>query len=205
MQKFSTGNYEVVSNVVNTNYFCFKPVNTNTPFTVMHASMLTPEKNTFIIIEAIAAIIKKKQEVYLDLYTPITEELTQKINELQIASYINLKGLQPHTAMPTAMQFAHVQVLYSHMETQGCTVIESLCCGRPVITGTAPVFTEMIDATNGIICSAIDVTTLANAIIYLKENYANYNLENIATNAHNKYSYAAIAKAFSVLYFKILK
>jgi glycosyltransferase involved in cell wall biosynthesis len=204
MQNFTLiKNIKVISNVVDTNYFYYKE-KPNGIFTFMHASMLWPEKNTDKILEACKILNLKKVEFVLHLYAPENKEVDDYINTHNLQNVIIKKGLVPHSAMPAAMQASHAHILFSSAETQGCVLIESLCCGTPVIAGKAAVFTEMINEKNGIIINSTDANELANNMIYLMSIYNTFQLNKIAEDAANKYSNVSIAAAFTKIYYAVL-
>ncbi len=98
------------------------------------------------------------------------------------------------------MKRAHVLVMFSRHENFPCTVIEALCCGLPVISSDVAGIKEAVNCKNGILVSASDEAQLLDGLKKIQDEYGSYNVDLIATNAKQKYSYQIIGKQFSELY-----
>ncbi len=195
----------VVSNVVDTSQFYFEKINTDSPFIFLHASMNWPEKNVLKIVEAAKLLAEENNNFQLHLHIPFSSSIHHYINQYHLENIVLQKGLVPHTHMPSVIQAANATILYSDMETQGCIVIESLCCGRPMIVSNAPVFPEMVNDTNGLICGSTASNDLKNAMFQMMQNYSIFQQELLAAEAASKYGFEAIAKLFSNVYSNVLQ
>jgi glycosyltransferase involved in cell wall biosynthesis len=193
-------NTNAVSNVVDETQFCFMPPTKTEPFVFLHASMGWPEKNIDIMIDAVRILSLQQLNFELHLYTPITTVLKTAIQSYQLHAYIKLRGTIAHSEMPNAIKNSHATILYSSMETQGCILLESLCCGRPIIAGSAPVFTETVSATNGYKNSYNSPENLMQLMHSMITNYETFDQVQISKDAIAKYGMVAIAAAFDNVY-----
>lgn len=86
------------------------------------------------------------------------------------------------------------------------TVVESLCCGTPVVGFPAGGIPEMIrEGVNGLICSAISAEALAEAVKQFLQRAETFNRVAIAQEARAKYALAQQAQAYQKLYQDILQ
>jgi glycosyltransferase involved in cell wall biosynthesis len=194
-----------VSNVVDDELFYYMPAPSNQAFIFLHASMGWAEKNIQMMIDAVRILSLQNQQFELHLYTPITEELKYAVQSNQLHAYIKLKGIIQHTDMPAAIQQSNATILYSNMETQGCILLESICCGRPIIAGCAPVFTETVTATNGFANNYNSAENLMQLMHRMIANYKEFDQEQISKDAIAKYGMRAIANRFNDVYNMVLK
>lgn len=118
--------------------------------------------------------------------------------------FTNIKHLgyiQDELLMALVYNAADVFVLPSLMDNFPNTMIESLCCGTPVITFPTGGIPEAIKhGENGIICEKADANLLAKALIDFYEEKYTFAREKIAMDSAEKYSYQAIAKQYIPLY-----
>ena len=80
-----------------------------------------------------------------------------------------------------------------------CVILESLCCGTPVISTTVGGIAEVINDSNGFLIND-NIVELATAMESMITNYAKYNRKQIAQNAQTKFSYNVIGKTYYDLY-----
>jgi glycosyltransferase involved in cell wall biosynthesis len=192
---------KVISNVVDVEQFCFTKPLPISPFIFIHASMGWPEKNVDIIVEAVSLLEKERQDFEMYFYTPLEKKTNLQID----TNIIKYKGIIAHNEMQYAIQNSHANILYSTVETQGCIIIESLCCGRPMIVSNATVFSEMIsNGENGLISKDTTADSLKMLMMQMMDNYEIFDKEQIAKNAIAKYGMQSIGDSFSKIYEEVL-
>ncbi len=196
-------NITPISNVVDTNLFSFQRAIAANQFIFLHASSLIPEKNWPIIKKACELLYQKNKQFQLYLYCPNNDEtLTDYATK---NSWLQLFNFVPYQNMPAVYASSHCLILFSQMETQGCVALESLCCGRPVITSNLPVFKEYITPNNGLQSITNTAEELCTLMQNMVENYSTFNLLEISKNAQLQFSYSTIATQISGIYTTILK
>jgi glycosyltransferase involved in cell wall biosynthesis len=84
-------------------------------------------------------------------------------------------------------------------------ILEALCCGLPVISSCVGGIPEVIDGENGILVESGNIPDLANAMIQMIENYAEYNRKLIAEKAIAFFNYNTVGKQYSDIYNIVLK
>jgi len=196
--------FVTIPNVVNTDSFYFKNKTVTETFDLLHISNMYPIKNTDKIINAFAQAFNKDSSLRLHLVGAEPREIVKQINKLTCREAISIQGEVTYEYVGSIMQEKHAFILFSDWETQSCVALEALCSGRPVITSRVGGVQELINAQNGILVSSGDEQQLVDAILELKNNYSQFNLEQIATDAKKKYAYDTVAKKLIELYQNVL-
>ncbi len=148
-----------------------------------------------LLVQALEMIINKTDYQYIVIGR-------DKKNVLKSFSNIRHLGyIQDERLMTLIYNAADVFVLPSLMDNFPNTMIESLCCGTPVITFPTGGIPEAIKHNeNGIICEKADANLLAQALIDFYEEKYTFAREKIAIDSAKKYSYQGIAKQYISLY-----
>jgi glycosyltransferase involved in cell wall biosynthesis len=193
-----------VSNVVFEDQFYYTdPI--QAPFTFIHASGLSAEKNLKVMLDAILILAKEGLLFKFHFIAPQLKQIEDFKIQNRLEEIIENKGMITHEEMATVFQASHCNVLVSSSETQGCVIIESLSCGRPNIVSNIETFHEMINRSNGLISDLGDPISLANCMKSMIENYADYDLRSISKQAHSKYGAKHIASLFTQVYHSVLR
>ncbi len=202
IQKIQSVASEVIPNVVDVDAF-FLPENKTTepPFTFFHVSTLNENKNP----EGLFRVVKKLADLNYSFLLRIAGQNQEKYiaycQELGIpAHYLDFVGTIPYTKVATHMQTANAFVLFSNFENLPCVLLESLCCGTPIITTNAGGCGEIVTPENGILIEQKDETALFEAMKKMIEQPHLYNAFAIAENAQEKYSYEAVALSYHAVY-----
>ncbi len=102
------------------------------------------------------------------------------------------------------MQQSSALLMFSRYENLPCIVLESLCCGLPVICSRVGGLPEVIDDNNGILVEKGNVHALAEAMIQMMEGYPAYNRNQIAEKASALYNYDVVGKRYAAIYKTVL-
>lgn len=192
--------YKVIYNTVNTDFFYFKPT-VSSRFVFLHVSNMVPIKNVDGIIRAFEKLWLKRQDAELWLIGPTPQVVKKYIESSPLFDkVIKLKGEVPYKEVAQNMQLAHSVILFSRTENMPCVLLESLCCGRPVIASRVGGIPEVINDKNGILVNSEDEDALTKAMNDIMDNYGKYNLNDIAVTSKIFYSYEAIGKRLSEIY-----
>ena len=190
-----------ISNVVNTQLF-YPQALKHDIFTFIHVSVLNYQKNPHDIIEA-AALLKTKisKPFQLIIYGPFIQELADRISSHSLSDCIDYRGEVMQDQLAAEVRMCHSLLLYSRFETFGCVVIEAMAAGLPVIVSDIPVMRELVtDNINGVLVPPGNPEILAEKMLWMIDNYNNFDLHELSNNAKEKYSYEKVSNAFDDVY-----
>lgn len=202
IQKVFPVPYTVVPNVVNTDRFYLKEENNpNPPFVFFHVSTLNENKNPEGLFRVIKQLADQKLPFVLKIAGQNQEKYKELCQEWGIPNqYIEFIGLVSYTKIAEQMQSSNAFVLFSNFENLPCVLLESLCCGLPIITTDAGGCGEIVNPENGILIDRKDEKALLEAMKKMIANPELYNTTTIAEQAQAKYSYSAVANAYTAVY-----
>lgn len=110
-----------------------------------------------------------------------------------------LRGWQPHDAVAKYLAAADCFILASYAEGNPVTVLESLCCGTPVIGSSIAAIKPLIEeGSSGLLCDAGDVAALGQAMRSLLTRHWDHTM--IARRAADRYGWPTIAARISEIY-----
>ncbi|MEQ1732493.1 MAG: glycosyltransferase, partial [Bacteroidia bacterium] len=203
-------NYEIISNVVDTNLFNYSPIAydcTTDTFNFIHISTLDDAaKNTTGILYAVqllSTLTTLKFELLIVAETNYAH-LQDLANKLGITQYIRFEGPLIHAQVANRLANAHSHVLFSNYEGMPCVMIEAMACGKPIIGTSVGGMPEIITSETGLLVTPKNTEMLANAMLQLMLNYSNYNTQHIRTFAINTFSTTAIAHKFNAIYHQVV-
>jgi glycosyltransferase involved in cell wall biosynthesis len=193
--------FQVIKNTVNTSFFYYVPPPTRSVFIFMHASNMVSVKNVEGIIAGMEALWQYRQDAVLWLTGTTTPSVQKAAAKSALFNKsIFFTGEISYINVALKMQQSHATILFSYSENMPCVILESLCCGRPVIASRVGGIPEVVNDQNGLFVESGNVLQLTNAMLQLMENYSNYNLESIASKAASLYSYSSIGKEMAKIY-----
>lgn len=194
--------YTVIPNVVDTSLF--KPSASSQSENNSHFVTITGniyQKNTDGLIYAFSSCIHKGLNAILHIIGPNTEQLKQLVVHLNISDKVIFYGAIQNEEVAHIMQRCCALVFFTRYETFGCVMAEALCCGIPVIASRLPVLEEnLVQQQNALFVKPEDTSNLADVLIHFIENKDMFDREKIATEAHLKYNYSAVAHQIKELY-----
>jgi glycosyltransferase involved in cell wall biosynthesis len=164
-----------------------------------------PPKNPMLFLEALESLPEEERSSFeIDfvgegsLLAPVGE----KAAAMGLAR-IRLHGFRSKPFVADLMARAHFFVHPTDAENLPTVIIESLCCGTPVLSHAVNGVPELIDDTNGVLCEAGDVPSFAAALRSLLGPYR-YDRARIAADARALYSPEAIGRRISEVYHEVL-
>ncbi len=191
--------YKPIANVVNTDIFNYKNLVSENSFTFIHVSSLIDLKNPQVIIEAFEKVNAQLTFTKLVVIGELNN-LKAKISN----SNIELVDTISNDAVANYLQKANAFVLFSSAENQPCVLLESFCCGLPVISTAVGGVPEIITKENGILIEPGNVNQLAEKMKYLVKNYQQYDRKKISEDAIAQYNYKKIGADINDVYSDIL-
>jgi len=116
------------------------------------------------------------------------------------AQSVFFRGEIPYYEVAGELQQSNALVLYSRFENQPCVIIESLCCGVPVISSAVGGIPEVVNHTNGILVNSAVSRSLADAMKQMIKNYQFFDYREISKDALKRFSYSTVGKRFDEIY-----
>lgn len=200
--------YTVIPNVVNQNFFSYQPPPPESSFALIHVSTLENEsKNIVGLVKALRKIHKRNKANYRIQIGGDGD--TRKLLKLMVRYNVPMINLDVFRAQPPhkiaeMMADSHALLMFSHYETQSCTVLEALCSGRPVISSGVGGIPEITNEQNSVLVEDNDVDALVEAIEEVALNYERFDGKKISEEALSKYSYQAVCQRYTELYLNVL-
>lgn len=188
--------YLVIPNVVNTNYFTYKPSNP-VKFRFIHISHINFQKNPEGMFTAARLLKERGYDFELFMLGNKNESLTALANKYGLLPEVVIyKNAVPYIEVPACIQNASAFLLFSRFENLPCVLLEALCCGLPVISSNVGGIAEVVNNENGILVESEDTEALANAMQKMMDKYQLYDRLAIATKAAAKFNYNTVGSQY---------
>ncbi len=192
---------EIANNVVDTNLFYHQTKDDNSIFQFVHVSNLSTNKNVIGILQAFEKLLNKQNKIELIIIGGEQSYIDKLIKDfIHIKDKIKFVGEIEYAEVATLIQKGNCTIINSKIENSPCVIIESLCCGVPVIATHVGGIPEIISKENGILIESNNVQQLTDAMNEIIENKSNYNSIEIATKAIQKYSYESVGNKINEIY-----
>ncbi len=191
----------VIPNVVETTRFVPSPLPAGPPV-FLHVSALQPVKNVPGLLRAFAQLHHTHPAAQLDVVGdgPARPDLERLAAQLGIADRVRFRGVLMGEMLVDAYRRCTATVLFSHSETFGCVLIESLASGRPVVATRAGAMPEIVTPAVGLLVPPGDEAALTAALRTLADAPAHHDPEALHQWAAARYGYAAVAQQWADWY-----
>lgn len=198
---------KVISNVVNTDVFRIRQTNGNKSTRFLHVSSLIPRKRPDKIIETVHQLIVNGYDVSLEIGgdgdTATLRRLVQKLNAEE---YISIFDEISYEEVAEKMQASDCFILFSDNETQGCVILESYACGKPVIATAVGGVPEFIKPGLGVLIEKANEQELYQSMQNFIENKITFNKPEVLRDfVIDNFSKDIISNQFTEVYIKIGK
>ena len=150
-----------------------QPYNANLIPQIMSVGRLVPFKGFADLIDACAELARRRIDFVCDIIGdgPLRETLQAKIEQLDLASRVNLLGSLSQDAVMEKLQAADIFALASTTDAQGATdvfptvILEAMASARPVVSTRLAGIPELIvDGQTGMLAPPGDSTALAQTL-----------------------------------------
>lgn len=191
--KLPDGTFKVIHNLVNDLFFKdFKTISyTNgETFRFFTNSFLLPRKNINLVIEAVRILLDKHYKISLSVGGdgPEEDKLKTLAADLGIADKVAFKGKLFRNEVKKELDDCHCFVLGSQYETFGVVLIESLACGRPVVTTDSGGPRDFVGQEQGIIVKDQTPQSLAEGMEFVINNYHKYQQQQLSEYCRERFS-----------------
>ncbi len=199
------GTFKVIHNLVNDLFLKNFIPKTYTPgevFRFFTNSFLLPRKNIGLIIQAIKILKEKNRNVHLTIGGDGPEEntLMEHVKSLELSDNIKFTGKLWRDEVKQELDNCHSFVLASQYETFGVVLIESLACGRPVVTTNSGGPLDFIHPEHGIIVNDHNAQALAEGMEVVINSYDSFDQQNMVNYCRENFNEHKIAGAIISLY-----
>lgn len=113
---------------------------------------------------------------------------------------ITFTGLLEGETLAARMRAATALLMFSNYENLPCTIVESICCGVPVISTDVGGISEHVNTTNGILIQTKDTQGLVDALQKLNNGFFEGRQHEIARYGVDHFSMEALSNKFLRIY-----
>lgn len=157
-----------------------------------------PRKGFDLLLEALPNLNGK--------YTIVTVGNTQNLPHVDNTDIFSFENIVDERLLSMIYSASDIFVLPSREDNLPNTMLESLCCGTPVIAFSNGGMKDVIrNNENGLIVEEQNSTALASAINYMIYNIDKFNSSKISNYARDIFSPTNQAEAYNELYLSILR
>lgn len=198
---------KVISNVVDTDVFTIKNVKKQSGFIkFLHVSSLIPRKRPQDIMYAVHQLHTNGFKVSLEIGGDgDSESLEHFVKDLSAEDYIKVFNMISYEEVAAKMQNSDYFILFSENETQGCVILESYACGKPVISTLVGGAAEFIKEGLGVGIEKDNLQQLYITLESICRNEYEFKKESeIREFSVNGYSKHSIAKQFLQVYDEVI-
>lgn len=174
-------------------------------------SRLMPEKGLFDLISIWKEVIKKNPNAKLAVAGIVEDQkyvdsFLKLIKQSDLSNNIIFLGPQEKNSIFDLIRSSKLVIYPSTFDTFSLVIIESLACGRPVITYDVPVFRDLFHECKSVLrCPVKDMKSVSNTVLSLLQNENLVNdLSNEAIKFAHNYDWKTVVQAEKKAYFKTL-
>jgi glycosyltransferase involved in cell wall biosynthesis len=178
---FKTENIEVLNNQVDRIFECtslyeINKLTDNSKFTFITIGHLDENKNQRIIILAFSQLLKKINNIKLQIVGdgPCEFELKKLTSELNIQDSVEFCGRLNRQDLLKIMQKSSVLVISSNVETFGVTALEALFLGKPCVSTKCGGVEDFLNPDNSVLVEKNNFGLLADGMEHVYINYSSY-------------------------------
>ena len=197
--------YTVVPNVVDTTAFNYEGrKNRSEPFRFIHVSTMAYQKNPEGLLRSFKKFNAVNSASCLWMVGPYPNNILAYARDLGLdEAQVYFTGSVSYNEVAGYIKNSNALVLFSRYENLPCVILESLCCGVPVISTRVGGVAEVINTENGVLVDNENEDQLTAAFNEMYVGYATYNAEAISAAATKLFSYEAVGQAIHSVYVNV--
>lgn len=196
--------FTIVPNVVDTNIFHPGPLPKPkiNPKRLLFVGFLLPVKGLNYLLNALAMLHQDRNDWHIDIVgdSPLRVEYEQMAKELGLENKVTFHGFKPKSKIAEFMRQADLFILPSIWENMPCVLIESMCCGLPIVSTTVGGIPEIVPNSCGILVPPADPQALMQAINRVLNLDKQFDRASIADWAKQNYSYDIVGQKLHTIY-----
>lgn len=200
--------YAGISNVVDTKVFTLgDTVQDSEKKQILHVSTLDDKaKNIMGILRVVKQLSQIRDDFELNIIHDLrNESVEQYIKKEKLDNFIHLLGKKTESEVAHHIQQCDFMLQFSNYENQPCVLLESFCCGKPVLATTVGGIPEIANENNAILVGAQNENQLLEQMIKMLDTCRNYNAEHIRQEAIEHYAQAVIGKKILACYQQVTR
>lgn len=200
--------YDQISNVVDTNLFHAVSEATEERTMgikrILHVSTLDDNaKNIMGILRMVKRLSAQRTDFELNIIHDLRNEaVEQYIQEEHLESCVHLLGKKNEEEVADAIRACDFMLQFSNYENQPCVLLESFCCGKPVVATTVGGIPEIANRKNARLIAPRNEEMLLDQTDYMLDHAHEYKSAAISDDAQNKYAVEVIGERFMEVYGK---
>lgn len=199
--------YTLISNAIDTSIFHIGEATERSSAVkrILHVSTLDDKaKNILGILRTVKALHQKRSDFELDIIHDIrNDSVEQYIQENGLQEFVHLLGRKSETEVAQAILNCDFMLQFSNYENQPCVLLESFCCGKPVVATTVGGIPEIANQNNARLLTPRDEEMLLNEIDYMLDHFQEYDAALISQDGMQRYDQKVIGEKFMDLYRQI--
>lgn len=198
-------NFRIISNTIDTQKFTldYELKKDKNRFRFIHVSSSENRiKNVWGILNAVLKLseIRNNFEIYIIGDSIDHQEFKTFVINNKLENIVKFFNEIFGNELLKQFQQADAFVLFSNFENQPCVLLESFCCGLPVIATRVGGVPEIVNEHNGVLVNTKDEKALAQAMLDFMDGKIIFNKEKIRQDAVNNYSYEVVAQSLLNFY-----
>lgn len=177
------------------------------PFRMLLAAVWRPPKDHDVFIRALCELpIELRRSCVVEWVGdgPDMDTIRRRCATELPDMDVRFPGALSKEVLADAMRRAHLFVLPTKADNLPCVVLESLCCGTPVVSMRVNGVPELIDGTNGLLVPPSSPTALADAIAQCMRGEARFDRAAIARAALLRYAPEVVGERIEQVYCEVL-
>lgn len=192
----------VVPNILN-QVFTFKPVLESETFNFIYVGSLKPVKRVDLLIASFGLLVKKCPRARLILVGDgdLKSHLTNLVKALGIENFVKFTGNVSRKDVANYYASSHVFISLSETETFGVVYMESVACGRPVITCKNGGSEELIYDQNGyLLPNNVKPNAVCKSMLNMIDNYYSFDFQAMSQTMIERFGEQSVYDTYMNLY-----
>lgn len=192
----------IIPNVVDHNTFYFdkrKIIQRNIRH-ILFVGALGLRKGVELVFQAVESLRQCRCDFVIEIIGngDMKAFYMKKAQQMDISKYVRFHGSKRKQEIADFMRNSDFLILPSYWENFPCVILESLCCGLPVISTNVGGIPEIINESNGILISPGEPELLVEAMKEMLDTCHKYDREVISNNAIELYSHSIGKRLFDI-------
>lgn len=196
------GDITVVPNI-SAPYFRPRSVATSPPFRIVLAAYWSGNKDPGLFLAALHLLpddVKARLRIDWIGDGELIEPVRNAAAHFVAQGIMHFHGRLPKPELAELLAQAHLLVHPTKAENLPCIILESLCCGTPVLSHAVNGVPELVDDSNGVLCPPSDPKAFTEALLNIMEHPGRFDRARIAARAEQRFSASNVAKQIVAVY-----